>query len=167
MTTRFAVAVDGKRSPFSHAMASFICLTGLVGCGARSAPPLQMAPVKGVVLFREKPLANARVNFFAKKATTPVFGETNEAGEFEIKGGAPVGENKITVISLDAAGSASPFMPDPTKLDAAPTAGPASAERPKQSSGVELPMIYGDAINSPLSLTLKPEGDLNVKIELK
>ena len=141
-------------------------LLSLPGCGGNKTPALKMASVKGVVLFREKPLAKARVTFYAKGAPTPVMGDTNDAGEFELKGGAVVGENKVTVVSLGAA-SGSSYMPDPSKVGT-PEVAPLSAERPKQDGGgVELPKLYGDAINTPLNWTVKPEGDLSVKLELK
>lgn len=144
----------------------------LPGCGGEPARP-KPVPVKGTVTFRGKPLANARVTFWGEKAPMPAVGDTNDAGEFELsmygKGdGALVGANKVTVISLAGGGDADLVMPDATKLAAGGETLPLNAKVAKESkAGVVLPKMYGDSSNTTLSWTVKPEGETDVKLELK
>jgi len=143
----------------------------LPGCGGEPARP-KPVPVKGSVTFRGKPLANARVTFFAKGAPMPAVGDTNDAGEFELstygKGdGAIVGENKVTVVSLSSGSGG--MMPDPTKVASGEGALPGKAEIKGSDGGggVTIPKLYGDSSNTPLTWTVKPEGETSVKLELK
>lgn len=141
--------------------------------GCSSQQQLKTAPVKGVVLFRGKPLAGARVTFFAPKAPLPSMGETNENGEFELttlkKGdGAIVGENKVTVISVAIKAETVMGPPDPTKMLSGDAKPGTTAKVPKaDKGGVQVPGLYGDLEHTPLTWTVKPEGSTDVKLELK
>lgn len=143
------------------------------GCGAGSKP--QPVPVKGSVVFRGKPLANARVTFFAKGAPVPAIGDTNDSGEFELsmygKGdGALVGENKVTVSLLPSASNAeSALPPDPTKIASGTATLPKEMRigTGKKKEVSALPALYSDSTNTPLTWTVKPEGSSDVKLELK
>lgn len=146
----------------------------LPGCGGDTRP--KTVPVKGTVTFRGKPLANARVTFYGAKAPMPAVGDTNENGEFELsmygKGdGALAGENKVTVTMLTAGGGAGAMMPlDPTKMATGGSQDlPLKAEVPRDGGkqAVTLPKVYGDSSNTPLVEQVGPEGNLNVKLELK
>lgn len=146
----------------------------LPGCGGGGPARPKPVPVKGTVTFRGKPLANARVMFWGEKAPMPAVGDTNDAGEFELsmygKGdGALAGANKVTVVSLsssqDAGGG---VMPDATKLATKGETVPLDAKIANESkAGVVLPKMYGDSSNTTLTWTVKPEGETDVKLELK
>lgn len=142
----------------------------LPGCGGADTKP-KPVPVKGVVTLRGKPLANARVSFYSTGASMPASGETNDAGEFTLtmfaKGdGALVGENKVTVVSLGG-DSGGMTVPDPTKMAKGEIQPPAVADRPKTSETSEIPKVYSAASSTPVTWKVKPEGDPNVKLELK
>lgn len=156
-------------------LTGFVCVGLAVivsGCGGSGAP--QAVPVKGTVVFRGKPLANARVTFYAKGAPVPAIGDTNEAGEFELstygKGdGAIVGENKVTVSLLPSASGNSAMPPDATKIASGTATLPKEMTigAGKKKEGTTLPALYSDSTNTPLTWTVKPEGSLDVKLELK
>lgn len=143
------------------------------GCGGAAKP--QPVPVKGTVVFRGKPLANARVTFFAPKAPVPAIGDTNESGEFVLsmysKGdGALVGENKVTVALLpSASGGGMAMPPDPTKIASGTADVPTKMQigTGKKKEVSSLPALYSDSSNTPLTWTVKPEGSSDVKLELK
>jgi hypothetical protein len=156
-------------------LTGFLCLGLAViasGCGDSGAP--KVVPVKGTVVFRGKPLANARVTFYAKGAPIPAVGDTNDAGEFELttyaKGdGAVAGENKVTVSLLPSASGSSALPPDPTKIASGTATLPKEMTigtgNKKEVSA--LPTLYSDSTNTPLAWTVNPEGSPDVKLELK
>ena len=159
------------RSGFVACLFMAAVTLAMPGCGGGSLARPTPVPVKGTVIFRGNPLPNARVSFFAKGAPMPAVGDTNEAGEFELsmygKGdGALVGENKVTVISLSSGDG--PTVPDPAKIasgEASP--GLTAKVEGEKKGGVVLPKVYGDSSNTPLIVTVKPEGETGVKLELK
>ena len=76
----------------------FLALVTLVGCGADS----NMRPVTGEVLFKGKPVADAKVMFMSPASARTASGQTNPAGEFalstfEDKDGAVIGEHRVAV----------------------------------------------------------------------
>lgn len=157
-------------------MSALLVLGGVMllpGCGGEPARP-KPVPVKGTVTFRGKPLANARVMFWGEKAPMPAVGDTNDAGEFELsmygKGdGALAGPNKVTVVSLASSQNAGGgVMPDATKLATGAETLPLEAKVANESkSGIVIPKMYGDSSNTTLTWTVKPEGETDVKLELK
>ena len=77
-----------------------LCLGSCSGGGPR------LNPVKGTLLYRSKPLADATVSFHLVGATPdthPSTGRTDEDGTFTLetggREGAPAGEYKVTVTS--------------------------------------------------------------------
>ncbi len=85
--------------------AGVLILMAIVGCGADS----NMRPVTGEVLFKGKPVADAKVMFMSPSSARTSSGQTNAAGQFalttfEDKDGAVIGEHKVAVsIYTDAA----------------------------------------------------------------
>lgn len=147
----------------------FCAAISLSGCGPK-APP-KPVPVKGTVVFRGKPLANARVSFYGPGAPLPASGDTNDNGEFVLTmykdgDGALVGENKVTVISLPKSGGALASPPDPTKIAKGEVDPGANAKIPKAGPDI-IPKVYGDLAHTTLVWTVKPEGETSAKIELK
>jgi hypothetical protein len=144
----------------------------LAGCGKREKIQ-KPVPVKGVVLFKGKPLANAQVNFIASGASMPSTGRTNDAGEFELTmfktgDGALEGVNKVTV-AVHSAEQNIMATPDPLKLATGKAENlPDLTQRRKNEADPKtiIPKIYSDTVNSPLSWTVKPGGDSSVKLEL-
>lgn len=138
-------------------------LAVLPGCRGETKPKL--VPVKGTVIFRDKPLANAQVSFFAKGASLPGIGKTNDAGEFQLS--VIAGDSKITVVVPDSESNMT--TPDPSKIakgEAVQYPGMNEGDK-KKTTSTPLPKVYSDMLNTPLNWTVKPEGDLNVKLELK
>ncbi len=77
---------------------SAFTLVVLAGCEADS----NLRPVTGEVLFKGKPVADAKVMFISPASARTASGQTNKAGEFalttfEDKDGALIGEHKVAV----------------------------------------------------------------------
>jgi hypothetical protein len=154
-----------------------LVLGGLIstsGCNGGPKSPKTVA-VKGTVIFRDKPLAKARVTFYSKGASINPSAETNEQGQFEIgtKGqGVIPGANMVTVV-LAADGAGSPTVMDPTAMLKGTAGSPAKAEVPVvgNSSGPpsanSLPKVYGDAAGTPLNFTISDKGEADLKVEIK
>lgn len=139
----------------------------LIGCGGVKLP--KPVPVKGIVTFRGKPLANARVSFYGPKATMPATGDTNDNGEFVLSmygkdDGALVGENKVTVTPLSKDTGNAP--PDATKI-ASGGGNPGATAKIARGPADIIPKVYADLANTTLTWTVKAEGEPSAKIELK
>ena len=146
-----------------------------IGCtGGATAP--KTVPVKGTVMFRDKPLAKVNVTFYAKGSSLAPSAITNEQGQFELgaigKGaGAVPGPNVVTVSTADAAAAGSVAI-DPSavlKGGGAPLVKsdiPAGGNVPP-SGAASLPTIYSNAISSPLKVTISDKGESDLKLELK
>ena len=153
------------------------CIFAAVGCTGGSAMP-KTVPVKGTVVFRDKPLAKARVTFYAKGSSINPSVETNDQGQFELgiagKGaGVAPGANVVTVV-LVADGTAGPAVMDPSAMLKGGGAAPGKAEMPvvggssvPGGNSTSLPTIYGNAANSPLKFTIGDKGEADLKVELK
>ncbi len=148
------------------------CICAGVGCSTGPSLP-KVVPVKGTVTFRGKPLADARVSFYAKGSPAPATGETDADGKFELtsfkKGdGAVPGENKVTVIVVGGQ-SSDLTVPDPTAIAKGTSRGPMKASVPgvEPKGAAQLPKIYGDAAATPLTLTVGPNGEPDMKVDLK
>lgn len=171
MVRRFGSIGIGLRCQIGLCLMTVGLLVFLPGCSPRDTRP-KPVPVKGIVTLRGKPLAKAQVNFFAKGASMPASGESNDAGEFELtmfaKGdGALVGENKVTVVSLGG-GSGGITTPDPTKIAKGDAQQLPDASIPQVQSGADaIPKVYSIVSQTPLTWTVKPEGNSDVKLELK
>ncbi|MDZ4686468.1 MAG: hypothetical protein SH850_15470 [Planctomycetaceae bacterium] len=170
MVMGFAANGSGSRA----GVAMLLAIAGalfLQGCGGEPPRP-KPVPVKGTVTFRGKPLAKARVTFYGKGAPMPATGETNDAGAFELSmyaqgDGALAGENKVT-LDLISSGGDSTSPPDATKLAMGGASTPLKAEIGKKTDGgVTLPKNYSNSSNTPLTVTVKPEGETDLKLELK
>ncbi|MCC6510431.1 MAG: hypothetical protein IT423_15120 [Pirellulaceae bacterium] len=73
-------------------------LITLVGCEADS----NMRPVTGEILFKGKPVADAKVMFMSPASARTASGQTDAAGKFDLttfedKDGAVIGEHKVAV----------------------------------------------------------------------
>lgn len=163
----------GARSLWRTTGASVLLLVTSViplsGCGGQSLP--KPVPVKGTVIFRGKPLANARVSFYGPKAPLPATGDTNENGEFVLTmykegDGAIVGENKVTVAALPKAGGDTMMPPDPTQISSG-GGNPGTTAKVAKGAPDVIPKVYADLANTTLVWTVKPEGETAAKLELK
>jgi len=86
-------------------LAAVAILIGIAGCGGE--PANGVYPVRGQVLYRGRPVANAQITFHPVSATgkdgvRPV-GRVDEQGQFTLTtfkrgDGAPPGEYRVTVI---------------------------------------------------------------------
>lgn len=158
-----------------HFAASILCTGLFVAAGCGEADVVQNpVPVKGVVVFRGKPLAKAKVTFYAKGARMPASGDTNDAGEFELsmfkKGdGALPGENTVTVVLNQTGATGSPILDpaDVLKKDGGKDLPTKGEYKKADRGGIQIPKEYSNASGSPLKWTVKPEGDPSVKLELK
>jgi hypothetical protein len=69
-------------------LATAVCLLLVVGCFGPSAPPRPKAvPVSGLIMYQDKPLADAQVSFVSaldNKDVFPARGMTNSSGEFTL-----------------------------------------------------------------------------------
>lgn len=84
----------------------------ILGCGGGVARD-RTVPVKGVVLFRGQPLADASVTFSPEKGR-PATGTTNASGEFtlttyENNDGAIPGQHMILVTKYEPAPAGDPY----------------------------------------------------------
>ena len=73
-------------------------IVAIVGCGADS----KMRPVTGEVMYKGKPVADAKVMFMSPASARTASGQTSAAGQFalttfEDKDGAVIGEHKVAV----------------------------------------------------------------------
>jgi hypothetical protein len=140
-------------------MMAAVCLVGTAGCGARPVP------VKGIVIFDDKPLANAAVEFHPEAAGgRDATGFTDANGAFELttlrsKDGALPGSYKVTVRFSEPAS-----IPVDMKTAASVQKSMAEATKSRQPS-IVIPDIYRQVDQTPLQCKL-PE-DRNVKLELR
>ncbi|PQO27873.1 hypothetical protein [Blastopirellula marina] len=117
------------------------------GCSDGTAYP-STAPIKGVVSYKNQPLADANVSFIPESGR-PATGTTNSQGEFELTtfqpgDGAILGEHRVLI---EKSSSAS------TQLYA------------EVKSAV--PKVYTQLKSTPLRQVVSKEGDQNVRIDLK
>ncbi len=84
-----------------------LVLVLVVGCGKGAAPWEKTYPVKGVISFKGKPVADAELSFFPEDASYPDLvrprAKSGADGTFvvwtyEQGDGAPVGSYKVTVV---------------------------------------------------------------------
>ena len=86
------------------AAVAVICV--LLGCGGKSGKHA-LAPAKGVVTFKGKPLENARVAFHLVDATAEFsYGITDAQGQFKmstygVNDGAIIGKHKVTISKVE------------------------------------------------------------------
>jgi hypothetical protein len=95
------IAYGTSRRAGAMAVATAVCFVALQGCADDSGKP-EVAPVKGTVHYKGKPVEEAMVEFCQEGLPFRSTGLTNESGEFELTSimpgdGAPVGKNKVTV----------------------------------------------------------------------
>jgi hypothetical protein len=143
---------------------SVTVMLGSVGCGGGPKIP-ETFTVKGKVIYQDKPLADALVGFVSKldnKDVFPAHGTTNADGEFtlatyidpqhEVSGATP-GEFVVTVTKNE--------QRDMTKI----------MEEFKENPAMEfkklVPEKYTDAKASPLSATVKSDGDNTFEFKLE
>jgi hypothetical protein len=139
-------------------------LIGSAGCSGGPKIP-QTVTVKGKVLYKDKPVDGAEVGFVSKldnKDVFPAHGTTNAEGEFtlatyidpqhEVSGATP-GEFTVTVIKNE--------QQDMAKI----------MEEFKSNPAMEfkkaIPDKYTTAKGSPLSATVKADGDNNFEFKLE
>lgn len=143
---------------------SVTMMLGSVGCGGGPEIP-QTVTVKGKVIYQDKPIADAQVGFVSKldnKDVFPAHGTTNANGEFtlstyidpqhEVSGATP-GEFAVTVTKNE--------QQDMAKI----------MEEFKTNPAMEfkklVPEKYTDAKASPLSATVKADGDNTFEFKLE
>lgn len=154
-----------------HSWIAIVALTliPVLGCSKGSGEKKRV-PVKGTVLFRDKPLAKARVTFYSKGAQINPSAETNDQGQFDLgeKGAIP-GPNTVTVVLPTSTGA--PNVMDPAAMTKGGAGGPLSADAPgtggTPGSADMIPKIYGDAVSSPLQFTISDKGEADLKVEVK
>ncbi len=146
------------------AILSVTVTLGSVGCGGGPEIP-KTVTVKGKVIYQEKPVADALVGFVSKldnKDVFPAHGTTNADGEFtlatyidpqhEVSGATP-GEFSVTVTKNE--------QQDMTKI----------MEEFKNNPAMEfkklVPEKYTDAKASPLTATVKADGDNTFEFKLE
>lgn len=136
---------------------------GAFGCSGGPKIPSTFA-VKGKVLYKDQPLADAEIGFVSKldnKDVLPARGVTNANGEFtlatyidpqhEVSGATP-GEYVVTVTKnekMDDAELMNKFM-----------------ENPAMEFKKLVPTQYTDATASPLTATVKSDGDNSFEFKL-
>jgi hypothetical protein len=143
----------------------------IAGCGGPSDKP-QLAPVSGVVMMNDKPLADVTVAFHldAQEAPRAGIGKTDANGKFRIttydtNDGAIVGTHIVTVAKIDAGPNAGGDMEiggDAYGAAMLAAANP-NAPPPKQL----FPEKFASKDTSPLRVTVEAGGKDDVKILLE
>jgi hypothetical protein len=151
--------------------ACLVCLGLLVvGCSGAPADRPELTPVKGTVVYNNKPVEGAEVAFWAEGAPRPAKGMTDSEGKFTLSmfdynDGAVPGPNKVTVSKVEAAaapaGDPTTALNDPTALTSqmqqATTAAP-----PKN----EFPAKYTAQGTTPLTETVEAGQENTFVIQL-
>ncbi|RCS44766.1 hypothetical protein DTL42_17795 [Bremerella cremea] len=127
---------------------ALLVLANVLGCSSGVAYP-ETAPIKGVVSYKNQPLADANVSFIPESGR-PATGTTNGQGEFELStfqsgDGATLGEHRIIVEK----------------------ALPSSSTNIYAEVKSAIPKVYTAIKSTPLRQVVTKEGDSNVRIELK
>jgi len=138
-------------------MVAFLSVGLLVvlGCSGSKSVDVQ-------VTLDGKPLSGAAVTLVGDTGGPPISGGTDSNGMASLtapKGGVKAGTYKVLVTKTAAVTSA---PPDPKSADYKSMMMKASQQHGKS----EVPQIYGDPRNSPLSLTIPPPSS-PAKLELK
>lgn len=131
--------------------APFFVLVLVVGCS--KSDHMHTAPVKGVVTYMGKPVPNGTVMFMPSAGGPAATGELDKQGHFELTtysagDGAVLGSHAVSVTAMEE-------MKDVL---------------PEQRSGLPKPIVpdkYLSHTTSGIKIEVKPEGDKNVKLELK
>ena len=148
-----------------------LLLAGCLGSG-EDGEQVDVYEVSGTVTMAGGPVANASVIFSPKEKQPVAMGRTNASGEFTLTtyeegDGAAAGQYEVLVSKHSVKKSASIPQHDPKNPNAyvPPThSGPQGAAGGTSSSG--LPAKYGNAGQSGIMQTVKPEGENNFQIEL-
>jgi len=128
-------------------LGSAVLLAFVTGCSGGNSYP-KTAPVKGVLMYQGKPLADASVSFIPTGGR-PASGTTNANGEFELTtfvqgDGAIPGEHHVLVQKF-----------------AQPTSDQLYAE-----AKFAIPKKYSAVKTSPLRENISKEGNVDLRIEL-
>lgn len=122
-------------------------LASVIGCSGNSGYP-DTAPVRGVLIYKGKPLPDANVSFIPLLGR-PASATTNANGEFELTtftegDGAIPGEHQVIVEKLEQTTSQDLYAQTKSAI----------------------PKKYAELRTTPLKLAIPPEGDLQLRIEL-
>jgi hypothetical protein len=132
---------------------SFLGLALVTGCSAKPVP------TKGVVIFKEKPLANATVVFHSQEPDgKSATGQTDAQGQFELttstlKDGAMPGEYKVTIQYQEPL-ELPPGLKSPQEIQEA-TAKARASHKPS----IELPEMYTRVDQTPLRHHVPSDGE--------
>lgn len=146
-------------------------MMAMVGCGDGGLP--KRVPVEGTVLYKGKPVEGATVVFQAPESPRNASGITDAEGKFKLttyqpNDGAIVGSHKITVAKLDTSkvptqGNISAEDPGEAYSKAMMMA----SRDPKMGAKDELPAIYGDMAQTPLTEQVTEAGPNIFTLQLK
>jgi len=147
-----------------------LCLFNLCvlsGCGS----PENIAPASGVVTLDGKPVSDGRVMFHPVDGSRSSHATTNEKGEFKVStfgvhDGGLVGRHLVTVTKIDTssqikidpkegymgASYEKMMSPEALKQNIKPKQTLPIKYATKETSGIELEIIKGQANNFPLNL---------------
>ena len=136
-------------------------LLAAAGCSP-SDPNRKTVPVKGVVLYKGKPLEKAYVTFFQPEANRSAIGETDAEGRFTLTtfvegDGALPGSHKVTVRKLEIIDRSIPGYDYVEKGETAPI------PEEKWSS----PKRYGKPETSGLTAEVTDKGPNEFEFDLK
>jgi len=133
------------------------CFLGLAvalagGCGRENSHGLTLAPVKGVVSYQGRPLADAQVAFLPETpGQLPAMGMTDAEGRYELLtivpgDGASLGKHRVTVTARQMSGAAAGGQAGTIVPGAADAAAP------------RIPVKYFSFETSGLTAEVKAEG---------
>jgi hypothetical protein len=149
--------VIATNSGFSLAVSQTVAvlLVVLVGCGKAASPAV---PVKGKVVYKNRPAAEVLVTFHPKdsreKTPSPVF--TDNQGAFALE--CPPGSYKVTVLAVPKAGNAG------ATASAGPVDARAAPARP--AAAAALPPAVQDTVQTPLTVDVPAGGKDDVLLKL-
>lgn len=145
-----------KTKSFSKLLIAGI-LFGCLGCGQSGDLP-EIAPARGVVTFKGKPLAQANVTFIPDSGPI-ASGVTDEQGNFTLttqgRSGARIGNHRVTIqASVVKAGENAPAVDPET-----------GSERSVETVSI-IPEKYGNPYQSGLTATVASGGPNEFQFEI-
>lgn len=142
------------------------------GCGGDGEENPTVVPVKGTVMYKQKPVEGATVSFMAKGASRAASGVSDASGSFQLStyaanDGAVIGEHVITIskVKAEAQSQADPTanMNDPSKLS---TEWESTKDGDPEASKTLLPEKYSNPNTTPLKETVSEDGENTFVLQL-
>lgn len=173
---RFALVFLSFYSSETQSMASrwtsciVIGLSALtLGCGGKPTKREPVFAIKGTVTYKGQPVVAADVIFVCAEKKRSAFGRTDEKGFYKLttfvpNDGAVAGKHVVTVVKIEAS---APAEKEPDLHDAGYDPGKVAAPPKSAAKKNQIPAKYSDINSSDLFVTVTPDTNPDVPLELK